>query len=197
MCSQYLPWLGPAWFRRFVSQLIPGPTFRHVKSVIDTISSQSWSIYLDKKEALLKGDEELKHQVGQGKDIMSVLCTSIIYLSAIPTSTLLSENELGRTGRRTTLRRRGYRTDVVSRDVPESPSYCAGYQSIHRTFVLAATDTTSSALSRTLHLLTQHPEVQEKLREEIVDARDGRDLEYDSLVALPYLDAVCRETLRL
>ena len=58
-------------------------------------------------------------------------------------------------------------------------------------------DTTSSALARALHLLAAHPDVQEKLRREIVNARDGQDIPYDQLVKLPYLDAVCRETLRL
>jgi len=59
-------------------------------------------------------------------------------------------------------------------------------------------DTTSGALSRTLHLLAQHPDVQEKLREEILEAKvEGQDLSYDQLVSLPYLDAICRETLRM
>ena len=58
-------------------------------------------------------------------------------------------------------------------------------------------DTTSNALSMILSLLAEHPEVQDKLREEILQASKGEDLDYDSLVSLPYLDAVCRETLRL
>lgn len=58
-------------------------------------------------------------------------------------------------------------------------------------------DTTSNAMSRTLHLLAQHPDVQEKLRHEVVEARAHGDLDYDQVHALPYLDAVCRETLRL
>ena len=61
----------------------------------------------------------------------------------------------------------------------------------------AAMDTTSSALSRALHLLSTHPDVQSKLRQEIVDARSHGNLEYNELVGLPYLDAICRETLRL
>ncbi|RPD54893.1 cytochrome P450 [Lentinus tigrinus ALCF2SS1-7] len=65
------------------------------------------------------------------------------------------------------------------------------------TFIFAAMDTTSNALSMTLFLLAQHPEVQEKLRQEILEASNGEDLGYDTLVSLPYLDAVCRETLRL
>ena len=60
-------------------------------------------------------------------------------------------------------------------------------------------DTTSNAMSRILHLLAQHPDVQERLRREVVQARTtaGGDLDYDQLHALSYLDAVCRETLRL
>lgn len=67
-----------------------------------------------------------------------------------------------------------------------------------RTLIFAATDTTSSALARILHLLAQHPDVQGQLRQEVIAARNGRDgIPYDELVELPYLDAVCRETLRL
>lgn len=64
--------------------------------------------------------------------------------------------------------------------------------------MFAAMDTTSGALSRILYTLAQHPDAQEKLRREIIEARheDG-DIDYDRLVALPYLEAVCRETLRL
>ncbi|KAI0659007.1 cytochrome P450 [Cubamyces menziesii] len=65
------------------------------------------------------------------------------------------------------------------------------------TLLFAATDTTSNALARTLHVLSQRPDVQKKLREEILDARDGNDLPYDVLDALPYLDAVCKEVLRV
>ena len=62
-------------------------------------------------------------------------------------------------------------------------------------------DTTSNALSRILHLLAQNPSVQDKVRAEVIEAQDGSgsnmDISYDDLVKLPYLDAVCRETLRL
>ena len=60
-------------------------------------------------------------------------------------------------------------------------------------------DTTSNALSRILHLLAQHPDVQEKVRAEVVEAQGGdrSDIDYEDLIKLPYLDAICRETLRL
>ena len=61
-------------------------------------------------------------------------------------------------------------------------------------------DTTSGALAHILHLLAERPDVQGRLRQEIVDAlreNDGEPLSYDRLSELPYLEAVCRETLRL
>ena len=67
--------------------------------------------------------------------------------------------------------------------------------------MLAGNDTTANMLARIVHLLAQHPEVQDKLRAEIIEARGGShddtDLDYDELIKLPYLDAVCREALRL
>jgi cytochrome P450 len=61
--------------------------------------------------------------------------------------------------------------------------------------VFAGTDTTSSAMNRMFHLLATYPEVQEKLRAEILTASE--QLNYDALVSLPYLDGVVREVLRL
>ena len=73
------------------------------------------------------------------------------------------------------------------------------YSRVSRTFILAGMDTTSNALSRILHLLAQNPSVQDKLRNELQTATAGgtADLDYDGLMNLPYLDAVCRETLRV
>ena len=71
---------------------------------------------------------------------------------------------------------------------------------VHSSLTFAATDTTSGALARILHLLAQHKDVQTKVRHEIRQARKesgGEDVPYDRLVSLPYLDAICRETLRL
>lgn len=61
-------------------------------------------------------------------------------------------------------------------------------------------DTTSNALSLTLWRLAQNAEVQNTLRQETLEAQEARgggDIGYDDLVALLYLDAVCRETLRV
>jgi cytochrome P450 len=68
------------------------------------------------------------------------------------------------------------------------------------TLVFAAFDTTSGAIVRTLQVLADYPEIQSRLRDEIVkavNANGGLDLDYDMLENLPYLNAVCAETLRL
>ncbi|KAL1716274.1 cytochrome P450 [Schizophyllum commune] len=64
--------------------------------------------------------------------------------------------------------------------------------------IFGATDTTSSALSRILYLLAKHPDVQDRLRQQIRAAKETYGvLTYDELESLPLLDAILRETLRL
>ncbi|KAJ7258817.1 cytochrome P450 [Mycena haematopus] len=67
------------------------------------------------------------------------------------------------------------------------------------TLIFAATETTATSLARILYLLAQNPDVQDRLRAELSQAKqqDAGDINYDQLMQLPYLDAVCRETLRL
>lgn len=50
-----------------------------MKSVVDRMSKRSVEIYESKKGALEKGDDEVVQQIGEGKDIMSVLSTATIY----------------------------------------------------------------------------------------------------------------------
>ncbi|CAE6455763.1 unnamed protein product [Rhizoctonia solani] len=67
------------------------------------------------------------------------------------------------------------------------------------TFVFAGHETTSTAVARILDVLAQQPRAQVKLREEIREyfAKNSNDTHYGSLLELPYLDGVVRETLRL
>ena len=48
-------------------------------------------------------------------------------------------------------------------------------------------------------MLAKHQDVQTRLREELLGARSsyGNEIPYDELSALPFLDAVVRETLRV
>lgn len=52
-------------------------------------------------------------------------------------------------------------------------------------------------MAQALQLLCEHPDIQEKVRQEILASRNGQHVAYDQLHALPLLDAVCKETLRL
>jgi cytochrome P450 len=64
-------------------------------------------------------------------------------------------------------------------------------------FFAAGYETTATTLSFCTYELALHPQVQEKLYEELKSVSDSRgDIEYDVLCKLPYLDAVLAETLR-
>ncbi|KAH9478197.1 Cytochrome P450 monooxygenase 81 [Psilocybe cubensis] len=65
--------------------------------------------------------------------------------------------------------------------------------------VFTAMDTTSTAIARVLHLLALNPDVQERLRAEVVEAYHHNDdaIDFNNLSALPYLDAIIKETLRV
>ncbi|KAI0781533.1 cytochrome P450 [Trametes elegans] len=157
--------IGPSWFRRGIVEILPHKPSQRLREIADSLHERSLSIVNEKKAALEKGDEALREQVGEGKDIMSVLLRA--NMAASEEDRLPDEEVVAQVS----------------------------------TFVLAGMDTTSNALARILHLLTLHPAVQDKVREEIVRARDDgtgtlKDLDYDEVMELPYLDAVCRETLR-
>ncbi|OBZ66502.1 hypothetical protein A0H81_13684 [Grifola frondosa] len=64
------------------------------------------------------------------------------------------------------------------------------------TFLVAGHETTSTATTWCLFALTQAPEVQRKLREELFTISTDTP-SMDELMSLPYLDAVIRETLRV
>jgi cytochrome P450 len=67
------------------------------------------------------------------------------------------------------------------------------------TLLVAGHETTATALSWALSWLASRPEVQDRLRREVLEASppSAGPLESPSLMRLPYLQAVCNETLRL
>ncbi|KAL1952234.1 hypothetical protein VTO73DRAFT_1383 [Trametes versicolor] len=64
------------------------------------------------------------------------------------------------------------------------------------TFLVAGHETTSTAAAWCLYALAQNPRAQQKLREELLSAQT-KSPSADELAALPYLDNVVRESLRL
>ncbi|KAF8968283.1 cytochrome P450 [Flammula alnicola] len=155
--------IGPPKFRRFVVDILPWKDLHAVRNIVDVLYNTSVEIFESKKKALSEGDEALANQIGQGKDIMSILMRA--NMTASKEESLTRDELLGQMS----------------------------------SLIFAAMDTTSSALARLLYLLATHQDVQDKLRKEIREAKEaeGGDLPYDKLVSLQYLDAICRETLRL
>ncbi|CDO75034.1 hypothetical protein BN946_scf184640.g9 [Trametes cinnabarina] len=156
-----MSYVMPRWLIAAILRAIPHAELQKMMRISSVMAQRSKEIINEKKMALMKGDDELKYKVGEGKDIMSILLRANMLA---PEEEKLTDEEL-----------------IAQMS----------------TFMLAGMDTTSNALTRVLHILSERPEEQERLRAEITEARNGNDLTYDALDRLPYLDAVCRETLRL
>ncbi|XP_045765855.1 cytochrome P450 4d2-like [Maniola jurtina] len=63
--------------------------------------------------------------------------------------------------------------------------------------ILAATDSTATALCLATVMLANHPEVQDKVYQEIKEVLGDSERSLDNLAKLKYLDAVVKETMRL
>lgn len=66
------------------------------------------------------------------------------------------------------------------------------------TFLVAGTDTTLNLLTMTHYFLALYPEIQQKLRDEVIQHLDKTgEITYEKLSKLDYLTAILKETLRL
>ena len=71
----YLPDFGSRAFRRKLVDICPHEGVQNMKAIVDVMHRRSLEIYEEKKRALAQGDEAVTRQVGEGKDIMSILRT--------------------------------------------------------------------------------------------------------------------------
>ncbi|KAF9063473.1 cytochrome P450 [Rhodocollybia butyracea] len=180
----YVSRIGSPGFRRFVVNILPWKDLHQLRDMSDYMQSIAVKVYESKKLAFEAGDEAVAEQIGRGKDIISILMRE--NMKEVEGSDRLQENEvLGQVS--------------ASFHLYSCPTH-VNLSSKMNTLIFAAMDTTSSAMTRIIELLSKHPETQEKLRREIVEAKDQKDvqdLSYEELTNLPFLDAICRETLRL
>jgi cytochrome P450 len=65
------------------------------------------------------------------------------------------------------------------------------------TLVIAGSETTGNTIAWACYLLAQHPQIQERLQEEVDLVLDGADASYETLGRLPFTRAVITEALRL
>ncbi|KAI0816956.1 cytochrome P450 [Trametes gibbosa] len=161
MLASRLCHVGPAWMRRMIVAVIPNARIQRLKGIVDTIHQRSVEIMEEKKSSIRQGDSGLIEQIGEGRDVMSILLKANMAANA---KERLSDDE------------------IVAQ---------------MSTFILAGTDTTSNVAARLLHILAQNPDAQDRLCAEVIDTQLTDVCDYDQLLELPYLDAVCRETLRL
>jgi cytochrome P450 len=90
--------------------------------------------------------------------------------------------------------------DVLGRLMRASDEHGRPYTELHicnelLSILTAGHVTTGVALAWALHEVGRHPEVLERLRDELIDA--GPAVESQVVATLPYLTAVCNETIRL
>ena len=71
--------LGTPQFRKFLVENSPFKSINDLKAVIDIFHNMSVEIYEAKKHALQQGNDESEAQIGQGKDIISILSTPFIF----------------------------------------------------------------------------------------------------------------------
>ena len=69
----YIPSFGPPALQRTLVDLIPHDGLRRITEFMDGMRRESTKIYRGKLEALARGDEAVTKQIGEGKDIMSIL----------------------------------------------------------------------------------------------------------------------------
>ncbi|KAM5537048.1 hypothetical protein V8D89_009194 [Ganoderma adspersum] len=145
-------------FLGWVVERTPIENIQQIRRISDTMHERSVQIFNDEKAALMSEDEAIKHQIGEGQNILAS-------------------------------------------DDDKLPGNELAAQRLFRTMILAGMDTTANSLARVLQLLADRPKVQDKLREEILQAVESEGesdtLDFDKIMALPYLDAVCRETFRV
>ncbi|KAF5368263.1 hypothetical protein D9615_010366 [Tricholomella constricta] len=223
----FLPYLQswrrmePVWLRRFLAKAVtylPWSAPREFKKACDTMHPVYQKL-LDEKKELYEGGgmSALEDSATTGKDLMTILCTSLIHLPPSP-SRLPPSHQL----------RNGAHLPFLSGYISRLIPYLIGMTSYLLVLVVksnweaakdermpddvvvanmgsvvhGAQETTSGALSRFISLLALKPELQARLRDELRAARENKggeeeDFDFHELNNLPLLDAVCRETLRL
>lgn len=80
LCPYFLPYL-PAGLGQVLAAWVPHANVQKMRKIVNEMDEQSRNIYNQKKAALEKGDEAIVQQIGEGKDIMSILSEYSIYSS--------------------------------------------------------------------------------------------------------------------
>ncbi|KAG6890526.1 hypothetical protein C0995_007728 [Termitomyces sp. Mi166 len=186
--APFLSRLGTPAFRRRLVEWIPNQAIQKVKNMSDVMHETALEILRRKRKDIIQEIETESLESTPAKDIISVLREVVFF----PHLILAAETEFNavRANNRATA------TEKLSE------AELTGQMTV---LIFGAQDTTSSALSRILYLLSRHPDVQERVRDEVrgklrqqrAEGDLSGHLSYDDIMSLPILDAVIKETLRL
>ncbi|KAI9442317.1 cytochrome P450 [Lactarius indigo] len=159
---------------KFVGRMLPWPGLNYLMDLAEAMNAQARGVYETKKRLLESGDDATFNQVEEGKDLISLLMQASV---AVSVGDRLSEEE------------------VVAQIMYATVLSCLSATEAFLGDFLWREQIRRRPL---LHQLFLHPDVQDKLRKELEEAcEDNEELTHDQLVSLPFLEAVCRETLRL
>ena len=78
----FIPYV-PTRLGRFLAACIPHKNAQKLRSIVTEMHEQTSNIYNQKKLAIAKGDSAVVEQIGEGKDIMSILSPSLEYFPSI------------------------------------------------------------------------------------------------------------------
>ena len=81
--------LGTPKFRRFILDIIPWKTLHQLRDISDVIHNTAVEIVTSKKRALEDGDKAVERQIGQGKDVLSILSRGFSFFDYAWTSLLI------------------------------------------------------------------------------------------------------------
>lgn len=82
MLSPYIPNFGSSRLKRKIVDWIPDKNVQRLKAIVDIMYKRSQQIFQDKLAASKGGDAAAKLQIGEGKDIMSILRTYSLFTYA-------------------------------------------------------------------------------------------------------------------
>ena len=74
----FLVKIGSPRFRRWIIDHLPYKNLHEIRDIVDTWDRTTTEIFEEKKKALKEGDEALAKQIGQARDLMSILSRSLL-----------------------------------------------------------------------------------------------------------------------
>ncbi|KAI8976641.1 cytochrome P450 [Trametes punicea] len=165
-----LPWLKrvfPRSWLRFGAEVIPYKPLQRMRGISDSVNSTARQILQQKKEILKKSDKVMLQELGEGKDLISILMQH----NAKDAGDISSFSEEDLVGQMSLLLLQA--TDTTSTTLVRIVQQLA----LH-----------PDAQARIRHELVEATSG---------SGRTLQDLDFDAFAQLPYMDAVIRETVRM